>query len=128
RRLIEDEAGLRERRAGLDAVREQRHQLEVEQARQQADRRHAELALQSEFGLTTEQLLAQGTERLDAEAFPQAEARYREIKERLDSIGPVNMMALEEFQECEQRYDFLSKQREDLLAATAATPRAIEEI
>ena len=127
-RLIEGEAGLRERRAGLDAVREQRHQLEVEQARQQADRQHAELALQSEFGLTTEQLLAQVTERLDAEAFPQAEARYREIKERLDSIGPVNMMALEEFQECEQRYEFLTKQREDLLASIADTTKTIEEI
>ena len=127
-RLVDGEAGLRQRRAALEGLRDERHTLEVAEARQQTERQHAAMALQSEFGLTTEQLLAQVTERFDAEAFPQAEARYREIKERLDTIGPVNMMALEEFQECEQRYDFLSKQREDLLAAIADTTRTIEEI
>ncbi|MFB3153406.1 MAG: AAA family ATPase, partial [Candidatus Acidiferrales bacterium] len=52
----------------------------------------------------------------------------REIKHKLENIGPINMMALEEFQECEQRHSFLAKQRDDLLASIADTRRAISEI
>ncbi|MBI2955975.1 MAG: hypothetical protein HYY26_01550, partial [Acidobacteria bacterium] len=125
--LLEREAALRERRAAHDALRERRHQLEVEQARLASDRQHAELALQNEFGLTAEQLLVEVTERLAGDALAQAELRYREIRQRLDTLGPINMMALEEFQECEQRHEFLTKQRDDRLASIADTRRTIEE-
>ncbi|HSC78496.1 MAG TPA: hypothetical protein VLB32_08025 [Candidatus Acidoferrales bacterium] len=126
--LVEGEQALRELRAQLEAMRERRHQLEVEQARLQSDRQHHEQTLQSEFGLTVEQLLSEVMERLAGDALAQAELRFREIKLRLENIGPVNMMALEEFQECEQRHEFLTKQRDDLLASIADTTNTIKEI
>ncbi len=126
--VVEGEQALRELRAQLEAVRERRHQLEVEQARLHSDRQHHEQTLQSEFGLTAEQLLGEVAERLAGDALAQAELRFREIKLRLENIGPVNMMALEEFQECEQRHEFLSKQRDDLLASIADTTNTIREI
>ena len=43
-------------------------------------------------------------------------------------MGPVNMMALEEFQECEQRFNFLTRQRQDLLDSIEDTSTAIREI
>ena len=43
-------------------------------------------------------------------------------------MGPVNMMALEEYNECEQRYRFLSRERDDLLASIADTQQAITEL
>jgi chromosome segregation protein len=127
-RLVEQEAGLREQRAAVEASREQRHSLEVERARQQTDRQHAEAAVQGEFGLTAEALCAQVTDRVSAEEWPQAELRYQEMKRKLENIGPVNMMALEELQEAEQRHDFLTKQRDDILASIEDTQRAIQEI
>ncbi|MCI0403093.1 MAG: AAA family ATPase, partial [Acidobacteria bacterium] len=126
--LVEGEQALRELRAQLEAVRERRHALEVEQARLASDRQHLEITLQSEFGLTAEQLLSEVTGRLAGDALAQAEVRFREIKLRLENIGPVNMMALEEFQECEQRFSFLTGQRDDLMASIADTTNTIREI
>ncbi|MEE8200867.1 MAG: AAA family ATPase [Candidatus Acidoferrales bacterium] len=127
-RLVELDAALRQQRNRLDSLRERRHALEVERARHETDRQHAELAAQSEFGLTADQLCSQVAERLEADALTQAEIRYQEIKQRLDNIGPVNMMALEEFQECDERYQFLNQQRQDLLASIADTTNTIQEI
>jgi chromosome segregation protein len=43
-------------------------------------------------------------------------------------MGPVNMMALEEYNECEQRFAFLGREREDLLQSIADTQQAITEL
>src|SRR5260370_320123 len=57
-----------------------------------------------------------------------AEANYREMKQRIESMGPVNMMALEEFNECDQRFTFLTRERDDLLQSIADTQQAIAEL
>ena len=51
-----------------------------------------------------------------------------ELKRKLDSIGPVNPMADEEFQELETRDKFLVAQRQDLLDSVASTEKAIQRI
>jgi chromosome segregation protein len=43
-------------------------------------------------------------------------------------MGAVNMMALEEFNDCEQRFAFLSRERDDLLQSIADTQQAIAEL
>jgi chromosome segregation protein len=43
-------------------------------------------------------------------------------------MGAVNMMAVEEYQEAEERFTFLSVQRQDLLDSIRDTMQAIEEI
>ncbi len=50
------------------------------------------------------------------------------MRTRLDAMGPVNMMALEEYQEAAQRHEFLETQRKDLLDSIANTQEAIREI
>jgi chromosome segregation protein len=57
-----------------------------------------------------------------------ARARLDELKMKLDDIGPVNMMALEELEEAEQRYVFLSDQRRDILESIKMTEEALAEI
>ena len=37
------------------------------------------------------------------------------LQKRLDEIGPVNLVAIEEYEETEQRYQFLTKQNDDLV-------------
>ena len=51
-----------------------------------------------------------------------------EMKSRIAAMGPVNMMALEEYNECEQRFGFLGREREDLLQSIADTQQAITEL
>jgi chromosome segregation protein len=56
------------------------------------------------------------------------EAMIAMLKGRIDRLGPVNMMAIEQFDELEQRHDFLTVQRKDLVDSIAQTGEAIRRI
>ena len=60
--------------------------------------------------------------------FNELNTQYLELKQKIEAMGPVNMMALEEFQECEQRFQFLTTQRQDLIDSIEDTTAAIREI
>src|SRR5487761_607093 len=57
-----------------------------------------------------------------------SDLNYRAMKQRIEAMGPVNMMALEEFNECDQRFTFLTRERDDLLQSIADTQQAIAEL
>ncbi len=50
------------------------------------------------------------------------------LKTKIDRLGPVNMMAIEQFDELETRHTFLTVQRQDLRESIAATGQAIKQI
>src|SRR5208283_666792 len=50
------------------------------------------------------------------------------LQQRLDEIGPVNLVAIEEYEETEQRYQFLTKQNDDLVSAKAQLLEVINRI
>ncbi len=50
------------------------------------------------------------------------------LQQKLDEIGPVNLVAIEEYEETEQRYQFLSKQHDDLVSAKAQLLEVINRI
>jgi len=50
------------------------------------------------------------------------------LRVKIDRLGPVNMMAIEQFDELEQRHAFLTAQRKDLVESIAATGEAIRRI
>ncbi|MCI0663297.1 MAG: hypothetical protein L0220_19715, partial [Acidobacteria bacterium] len=58
----------------------------------------------------------------------QARSRLDEVRAKIDSLGPVNMMALEEVTQVEERFDFLSSQKLDIEKAITDTQEAIAEI
>lgn len=49
-------------------------------------------------------------------------------KESLERLGPVNVLAAEEFDEQNQRYDFLSQQRRDIYESVVSLRNTIAEI
>jgi chromosome segregation protein len=51
-----------------------------------------------------------------------------EIKTRLEQFGPVNMLAMSEHDEKKERFDFLSKQKQDLEEAKDSLTQAIRRI
>ncbi|HTM34294.1 MAG TPA: chromosome segregation protein SMC [Vicinamibacterales bacterium] len=57
-----------------------------------------------------------------------AEEAIAELRGKIDRIGPVNMMAIEQHSELEQRHTFLTTQRQDLIESIAQTNEAIERI
>jgi len=50
------------------------------------------------------------------------------LQQKLDEIGPVNLVAIEEYEETEQRHQFLTKQNDDLVSAKAQLLEVINRI
>jgi chromosome segregation protein len=57
-----------------------------------------------------------------------AEEAIAELREKIDRMGPVNMMAIEQSKELEERHLFLSTQKQDLVDSIAQTNEAIAKI
>ena len=67
----------------------------------------------------------------DAEPAPTkmtAEEAITELRGKIDKLGPVNMMAIEQFSELDTRHSFLTTQRKDLVDSIAQTNEAIKRI
>jgi chromosome segregation protein len=63
--------------------------------------------------LTPEEMAAQGAATDWAAVAEQVVA----LQQRIDEMGPVNLVAIEEYEEAEQRFQFLNTQNEDLIKA-----------
>ena len=57
-----------------------------------------------------------------------AEDAIAELRRKIERLGPVNMMAIEQFDELESRHSFLTTQRKDLVDSIAQTNEAIKRI
>jgi chromosome segregation protein len=122
-----DEA-LRELREKVQTAQERRSGVELELVKRQADLKYVDETARKELAAAAADLAA-GAETASGEsAVLEAEERYQEVKAKIEALGPVNPQALEEFQEAQQRYDFLNAQRQDLLDSIRDTEKAIQEI
>jgi chromosome segregation protein len=117
-------------RSELENRREKRSEAGVALARAESDYAHHVQQCREELNAEPARLLADLTPEttLVGDALQAAEAELGELKARLENLGPVNMMALEELQEAEERFTFLETQRQDLLASIDDTTQAIREI
>ncbi|GFP20525.1 chromosome segregation protein, partial [Candidatus Hakubella thermalkaliphila] len=59
---------------------------------------------------------------------PEDEERLTELKEKIQELGTVNLGTLEEYEELTTRYEFLSKQQDDLSRSIAELEEAITKI
>ena len=143
------EEGLREERRRLADTQQQRSALEVELAqkemsvqnlRERVDQKYhvrlddvrsecititfAEEGRAQVHVMTPEEMAACGAATDWAAVAQQVTA----LQQRLDEIGPVNLVAIEEYEETEQRHQFLSKQHDDLVQAKAQLLEVINRI
>ena len=126
--MTQVEDHLRMARQTLQEMREERGRFEVDKARNDSDRQHLRETCLTEVNAQPEDLIASETAFMSGEELAVAEANYREMKQRIENMGAVNMMALEEFNECEQRFTFLTRERDDLLQSITDTQQAIKEL
>ncbi|HKT49499.1 MAG TPA: chromosome segregation protein SMC, partial [Candidatus Angelobacter sp.] len=128
-RIAEIEAELKAARQELDAARERKSELAAQLAKLQSDLAHMGETCLNQLSITAEDLRANAEiPRVEGEQLLAEETTYREMRTKLENMGPVNMMALEEFKETEQRHEFLSTQRKDLLDSIENTTATIKEI
>ncbi|MEO6003528.1 MAG: chromosome segregation protein SMC, partial [Opitutus sp.] len=65
---------------------------------------------------------------LDGTQWQEVKAEADGLRSRLGSMGAVNLVAIEEYAELKQRFDFLKSQSDDLTTAKAELLKAIDEI
>ncbi len=108
-------------------VRESRAALDVQRAEAQARQTFVHENCQTELGQSLEDLARELTfpDEFDLDS---SHTRVEELRTRLEGFGAVNMMALEELAEAEERLLFLTVQRQDIIEGISATEEALREI
>ena len=131
-RLGEIDELLHNTRQQLDLARDRRGELSAKAAKLQSDLQHLADTCLNELGIERPILMADTTIALvTGDELASEDQAQRDMRARLDAMGPVNMMALEEYKETAERHQFLETQRNDLLEAidnTAATIREIDQV
>jgi len=124
--LAQAEQALHDGREELERETETYHRLELEMTEAKGRRRTIIERIESEWRKPIDTLFAEAPQ-LDLE-LDALEQESRRIVEALESIGPVNALAVEEHAEESKRLDFLTAQRDDLVAARSSLQQAIREI
>jgi chromosome segregation protein len=127
--LAATEAQLKALRAATDGFRESRSLLASQAAKLVSDLEHLEASCLNELNLEAAALRAEeGIAHLEGDELAAAEEESRGLKQKLEAMGPVNMMALDEYKETAERHAFLETQRKDLVDSIENTQSTIKEI
>ena len=73
-------------------------------------------------------ILTAQEEAIDIDDEEQVRRKVKLLKQSIEELGPVNLAAIEEYDRVQERYIFLSEQREDLVAAKDTLHKAIDEM
>lgn len=143
------DGGLREQRRSLNDLQEQRASVEIEIAQKNMALQNLRDRIREKYQveldtvrsecititlaeegpakvhtLSPEEMAASGGA-TDWDAVAQ---QVTALQARIDEIGPVNLVAIDEYEETEQRFQFLTKQNDDLVQAKAQLIEVINRI
>jgi chromosome segregation protein len=128
-RLTEIDSALHQARQLLDQSRDRRAELSAAAAKLQSDAQYMAETCMNELGIERAELMTDTTIPIArGEQLVVEDQIYRDMRTRLDAMGPVNMMALEEYKETAERHAFLETQRKDLYDSIENTQVTIKEI
>ncbi|MBI5049829.1 MAG: chromosome segregation protein SMC [Nitrospirae bacterium] len=110
--------------SGLELVRRELSQAELKKTEASLRLKYITEDIKKSYGIelavseqpTAEPSLSENEERLPA------------LREKLQEIGPVNLGTLEEFEELKTRYEFLTRQQDDLIQSISSLQDAISKI
>ena len=143
------EEALREQRRRLAEIQEARSALEVELAQKNMTIQNLRERIQQKYHVNLDDVRSECITITFAEEGPAkvhvmtpeemtsagaatdwtaVEQQVQTLQQRIEEMGPVNLVAIEEYEETEQRYQFLSKQHDDLVQAKAQLLEIINRI
>ena len=108
-----------------ERLREQKYQLDLSLNKVQGYLSGGFRRLAQNFDCTYEEAQAKA---VALENIPQTQRRIQEIKGLLGRLGEINFTAIEEFEQVQQRLQFLQKQVADLQDARQSLNKVIEEM
>ena len=124
--LIEAEQDLNRVRHEVEELVEESHRLQVNLTEAAGQKSRIVERVEAEWRKSYDELLVDFVP-LDTE-LETLEAEAARVVEQLESIGPVNPLAVEEHAEESKRLEFLTTQRDDLVSARQSLLQAIREI
>ena len=138
------DAGLEDVRRAVSTLRESRMALEVKKAEIRMQLGTIESTLFGTYQVDPATLLDMPAVEMTAEQLPLGEApipedrpavnevtlreQLQKIREKLDRLGPINLAAISEHQEMEERYRFLTTQEQDLSTSISSLKEIIQRI
>ena len=120
------EKRVRKLRTVAETSGEERHRLELQMTEADAAEQRIRERLEIEWDRPFDQLVER-VEPVEGE-LDALTAELRQLIHDIDRLGPINMLALEEYEEEKERLDFLQGQRADLVQARDDLQQAIREI
>ncbi len=126
--LHEAEAKWDDARSGMDSFKDKHNEREIERNQIDSDLKHLISLCHSELGESIESVCLDSFDTLNPEELAARESESQELHSKVDAMGSVNMMAVEEYDEALVRFHFLTGQRQDLLDSIRDTTQAIDEI
>jgi len=149
------ESAIRDARKALELVQSDLANLEVSRATREASLKHLAESCQETLEMSLDDVLAEfaAGEAAAAPEHPEAvdeeideaeegvqavepvtavpvtpEEHISSLRKKIDRLGPVNMMAIDQFDELSSRHTFLSGQRKDLVDSIQSTGDTIKKI
>ena len=125
------ESSLRIQYQELETLLKQKSKMDVEKAENLMRQDNLIERLTVSYQITPEELSEEPLPEWDQDEVPSRdfiETRVAEIQAKLDLMGPVNLVAIEEHAEHEERYAFLMKEQNDLTAAKKQLLEMIKNI
>ena len=141
-KVEEREEALRSIREELSSSQERRSKLEVELAQNNMMAKNLCERIQEKYQIVLQEVEAEclkvteddsGGLKVEVAADGETDwervgEKVAELQDRLDRMGPVNLVAIEEYKETEERYTFLTSQHDDLVKAKEQLLEVIDQI
>ncbi|MFA5085667.1 MAG: chromosome segregation protein SMC, partial [Candidatus Omnitrophota bacterium] len=120
-----DEQELKEKEAAIDSLRNQVRDLDVKLTEVSYKKTNLKERIAQSYKIDIDQTHMELEDSLDWESL---KAQVTELKDKLDKMGPVNLVAIDEHKELEERHAFLVHQQGDLVNAKDSLMKAIQKI
>lgn len=122
------ERTLTEHRTRLESWQSSRSQDEIALAESRIHLQNHREKIHTAYSIDIEDFPPIPQEEIDTANWQEIEAQAEELRQKIRSIGTVNIDAITEFEELEDRYTFLTSQQQDLLTSKEQLLQAIAEI
>ena len=125
--LKTQENEIREIKRKLDELRNQINEIEMQYREAALHSENLKAAVVEKHNVVLENLLPEFS-RIEEEKIKELSSLLESDKQAIDNFGEVNLLALNEYEELDKRYQFLSVQISDLNDSLAALQRTITRI
>ncbi len=131
RKLMETDSLLTVKRNHLNALKSEKSSVDLKQSEINMHREHLIERITAEYSITLYELVEMADPEWEDGEVPELElvkANVAELKRQLEAMGPVNLVAIEEHQQLEERYTFLIEQEADLVNSKSQLEDMIRKI